>query len=93
MVFKISTPIYFFVAVARTAWAKLCGYRILTTDSEQLDRLDECADCDQLTAGRQCRVCTCDVDAKTSLTMEQCPKRKWLRIYKLTKPRENGTLM
>lgn len=69
-------------AALRTAWAKLWGYRVLATLRERDKRLNRCQPCDELTDDRQCALCGCFVDAKVSLTMEQCPKRRWRRIWK-----------
>lgn len=80
-------PINFLGAVVRTAWAKIRGYEILTTEQEQDDRLDECDWCDDLTESSQCRVCSCWVQAKTMLTMEACPRKKWRAIWRKKKKR------
>lgn len=69
------------------AWAKLRGFEILADSDEVLERLTECEDCSELTEDRDCRLCTCPVDAKTLLLTEQCPKRLWLRIW-----RKRGTI-
>lgn len=67
------------VAAIRIAWYRLRGYEILAEPEEQQARLETCWDCEEYVAS-QCRVCTCFLDAKTSLLPEQCPKGKWLRV-------------
>lgn len=64
----------------RTGYARVRGYRVLATDDEVHQRLDQCLPCDELTLEGDCRVCGCDVVAKTNLTTEQCPLKKWRRI-------------
>jgi len=83
--FKLSSPFRFAFAMLRTAYAKARGYRVITTDAEADKRLDTCFVCEELTPDGDCRVCGCDVIAKTSLTAEQCPKKLWLRIWDKTR--------
>jgi uncharacterized protein DUF6171 len=82
MIFKWHTPFRVIVAHLRLAWARWFGYEIMATDAEAEDRLDICWQCEEYDEGGQCKVCTCFVDAKTMLLTEQCPKRKWFRIWR-----------
>lgn len=82
MTVKLSTPFLFLAALARTGFAKLFGYQVLAPWDVRLVRLDECMECEELVEEtQQCAVCTCFVDAKVSLALEQCPKKKWKRIW------------
>lgn len=82
MIFKISTPFRFAAAVARTVFAKLFGYQVVTPSEEWDNRLAICSECDYRDEDDQCMICTCFVPAKTALALEQCPKKKWLRVWK-----------
>lgn len=82
VIFRPSTPFRFLAAFCRTAWAKVAGYNVLASVEESDDRLQKCHSCEELVDGSQCRVCTCFVGVKTELALEQCPKRKWLRIWR-----------
>ena len=82
MIFRWDTPFRALAASLRLAWARLRGYETLATDAETEDRLDICYRCEEYTESGQCRVCTCFVDAKTMLLTEQCPKRKWFRVWR-----------
>lgn len=87
MIIRISSPFRYLFAMARTRIAGWLGYRTITSFNEQDARLDTCYSCkeilwgDQAGDGAQCKICTCLVEAKTNLTMEQCPRKKWLRIW------------
>lgn len=85
MMFKLLSPFRLALAAIRVAYAKARGFRILATDAEQDDRLYVCSDCDELTNNGDCRVCGCDVTAKTMLATEQCPRKYWLRIWSKTR--------
>lgn len=82
MIFKISSPFQLIAASTRAVFAHIFGYQALTP-VEVLDaRLDQCMNCEELVEEtQQCAVCTCFVDAKVSLALEQCPKKKWKRIW------------
>lgn len=83
MKIKFSSPFRFVVACARVAYAKLFGYQVVTPIEQWDARLDECMNCEELVEEtNQCAICTCDIDAKASLALEQCPKKKWLRVWK-----------
>ena len=79
-------PFRFLAAVFFSLWGRLRGYEILATHAETQERLGECHECEFLVPGweSQCRICTCFVDAKAMLLLEQCPKKKWLRIWRKT---------
>lgn len=81
MIFRFSTPFRAAGAVFRSFWAKIAGYRVLTTPEEQEQRLNECNPCEFLTEDRQCAECHCFVDAKTMLAVEACPRGYWKRIW------------
>lgn len=78
---RFSTLFYAFSAILRSTWAKIAGYRVLATYEEHYQRLKECEPCEFLTEERQCRVCTCFVDAKAMLCAEKCPKKRWRAIW------------
>lgn len=83
MIVKFSTPFRFAAAAARMVFAKAFGYQVLAPVEIWDERLAQCMDCEELIEEtQQCAVCTCFVDAKTSLALEQCPKKKWLRVWK-----------
>ncbi len=71
----------FIKAMLLLRWAKFFGYGIIASLEEQIDRLDECVDCPQFKEG-QCLRCGCLVQAKIMLTTEQCPDKRWLRIWR-----------
>ena len=70
------------------AYAKLRGYRVLTTPEEQEKRLDSCYGCPWLRIDEhdndQCGKCWCFISGKTALTTEKCPVGKWARIWDKT---------
>lgn len=81
MIFRISSLFYAVSAILRSLWAKIAGYRVLTTPEEQESRLSECEICEFLTEERQCAVCTCFVDSKTLLAAEACPQNRWRAVW------------
>lgn len=82
MTIKLSTPFRFLAAIARTGFAKLFGYQVMAPIDIWDARLDQCMDCEELVEEtQQCAICTCFVDAKVSLALEQCPKKKWKRVW------------
>lgn len=82
MILRIDSPFRAIFAGMKLAICKFLGFRVLATEDEQEQRLNECEDCVELTTERQCRVCTCFIDAKVILATEGCPKKLWLPIYK-----------
>lgn len=83
MILKIFTPFQFIAALARTFFANALGYQALAPVEVWEKRLEQCMNCEELIEEtQQCAVCTCFIDAKTSLALEQCPKKKWLRVWK-----------
>lgn len=78
---NILSPFRFIGAMIRMAWWKICGYQTLIGPGEQITRLEICGNCVFLDPDLgECTICGCDVDAKTILASERCPKNKWLRI-------------
>jgi recombinational DNA repair protein RecR len=63
------------------SWAKFRGYRLLASSEEVRHRLNVCEECPELTKQRDCRVCGCDVDAKTMIATERCPLKKWVAVW------------
>jgi hypothetical protein len=61
-------------------YAKLAGYRLLAEDDVVEARQALCDPCPFRDEDR-CSVCTCDIEAKTRLNTEKCPKRKWSRVW------------
>ena len=82
MIFRLDSVFRAVATSWRLAYARFFGWDTLSTPAETEDRLDICNRCEELTEDRQCRVCTCFVDAKTMLTTEKCPKNKWFRIWR-----------
>lgn len=74
----------FIASLCFDLWGRLRGFEFLATTAETQARLKECHKCEFLVPGwePQCRICTCFIDAKTMLALEQCPKKKWLRIWR-----------
>jgi hypothetical protein len=84
---KFPNPIRFFVAMLRTGYARLRGYRILVNHAEEIHRWRRCELCPHRIKGPeligdQCGLCGCLLDAKVLLTMEQCPDNRWKRIWR-----------
>lgn len=71
-------------------YAKRAGYDILATQDEQEPRIKTCVVCDDHDPLlSQCNLCSCFIYAKTQITIEECPRKKWLAIWRkkgLTKP-------
>ena len=74
-------PFTFVAAMCRTGWARLRGYEVLATRTEQEIRELICDGC-PFFDGEQCEVCGCLIMAKTALATEKCPKGKWPRIWR-----------
>jgi len=81
MIFRWHTPFRYAAAQVRRLFAWMLDYETAVTDAEWGDRRKTCEQCEEL-VDEQCRICTCFVDAKTFLALEQCPKRKWKRIWR-----------
>lgn len=82
MIVKWHSPFRLIAAVARASYAKLFGYQVMAPVDIWDGRLDECMNCDQLdVSNQQCQICTCNIDAKASLALEQCPLKKWKRVW------------
>lgn len=83
MKIKLSSPFRFVAACARAGYAKLFGYVVIAPIEQWDARLEECMNCEELIEEtNQCAICTCNVDSKVLLALEQCPKKKWLRVWK-----------
>lgn len=74
----------FLASVTRSAIARLRGYEVFASWKEADERLQICRRCEYLHRGmlEQCSLCTCLIEAKTTLALEQCPKKKWLRVWR-----------
>lgn len=70
----------FFASWIAMRWHKLRGYRTIATPEEQLERLGSCGPCEHFKNGI-CDLCGCLVQAKIILTSEECPEKKWRRIW------------
>lgn len=81
MVFKWTMPFTLAAAGCRSLVAKLFGFRVLTTPEDQDGRLVHCHRCAQHREG-QCLLCGCFTEAKTALAMEQCPLKRWKRLWR-----------
>jgi len=76
-------PFRFALAMLRLAWARAHGYETIVRPEEQEERQSICSGCPFLDPDfGQCGVCGCDIDAKTLLTTEGCPKKKWGPIWR-----------
>lgn len=80
--FMAPSPFRFIYAMARLAWARLRGYETLATTEEAEARLENCYDCPFFSEKGQCLHCGCFVEAKALLLTEQCPIKKWLRVWR-----------
>lgn len=76
MKIKFSSPFRLIAAISRSLAAKMLGYRVLASPEVQDSRLVICDNCDKFD-GDDCQVCGCEVLAKTALSTESCPLRKW----------------
>jgi hypothetical protein len=82
-------PLRFFAAIARSTWAKLRGYDVFVSEPVERERWQICRRCpwmipaafNSIAGADQCRICGCFLDAKLTLAMEQCPKKKWLAVW------------
>lgn len=70
----------FFMAWARTQWAKTRGYQVLAPIKDQLGREISCRCCEFYKDG-ECQQCGCLIMSKTMLTMEKCPVGRWGRLW------------
>jgi hypothetical protein len=70
----------FFLAWARTTWARWRGYEILATGEEMQKRLDICRYCPHNVC-LTCDACGCPLQSKVMLNTEQCPLKKWNRVW------------
>lgn len=89
MIFRWQTPFRYLAAQGRRLFAWMLDYETLVTDAQWGERRGKCSVCEELVNDEQCRICTCFVDSKAMLALEQCPKKKWPRIW--TKKRIRGT--
>jgi hypothetical protein len=92
---KFPNPFRFVLAMARTAWARLRGYEMLVNEAEEFARWNICRRCPHRIVGPeligdQCGKCTCLLDAKVLLAMEECPIKKWKRVWR--RSRETRTV-
>lgn len=85
MIFRLSSPFRYLAAQARRFFAWIFRYETLVTVPEWVARMEVCRSCPSLVEDRYCGICTCDVDAKSFLATEQCPKKKWLRVWRRKK--------
>lgn len=63
-------------SVFRTLWWRLKGVPVFAPEDVREDRRRICHSCDFNDDG-DCRICTCDIKAKTLLSSESCPASKW----------------
>lgn len=73
-------PFRFAWAMIVSAYGRLWGYQILADEDVAEDRLDICEEC-PFRRGEQCGICSCWLEAKVRLNLEQCPKKKWTRLW------------
>lgn len=90
MIFRLDTPFRWLAAQARRFFAWMLDYETMVSDAQWGERRAQCSACEELVNDEQCRICTCFVDAKAMLALEQCPKKKWRRVW--TKKHINGTI-
>ena len=73
----------FFLAWLRVKYAKLFGYVVLAPLPVEEARLAICENCPQFDVeDATCRKCGCLVYSKIALYTEQCPEKRWRRIWK-----------
>jgi hypothetical protein len=80
---KFPNPFRFISSMFFSLWGKLRGFDVMVPGDIYVERLETCRNCEYLIRGweDQCSECTCFVDAKALLALEECPRRKWLRIW------------
>lgn len=66
----------FFVAWARVKWARFRGYEILAPPEVTGTRWHICDTCPFFN-NAQCDMCGCLVQAKISISVEECPIGRW----------------
>jgi hypothetical protein len=77
---KFPNPFRFVVEMLAAAWAESKGENALVTEAEYKDRVSTCERCPRFDwESRQCRECSCFVDAKAYFRTSECPKHLWLK--------------
>lgn len=79
----------FAVAFCRSWWGKHRGYEIMTPQANFFYRQRLCLTCPWRVED-ECSVCGCLWLSKAMLSLEECPKKRWYRVW--TKRRRPGTL-
>lgn len=90
MIWRWNMPILAILALSKTFWAKIRGFRVLCTPEEEEKRWEECEICDFRSDDDQCLACGCMIRAKIVLCTEKCPKNHWDAIW-AKKVRQNDT--
>lgn len=85
MILRFSSPFRYLAAQVRRFFAWIFRYETLVSPEEWAARVEKCAACPHLVDGQYCGVCTCGVEDKAFLATEQCPKKKWLRVWRRKK--------
>ncbi len=81
----IVRALHYALAMLRLLWWKLRGFDTLVTPDEQESRKALCYPCFFYDVERdECRVCGCPIEAKTPLASEECPKKKWVAVWRKT---------
>lgn len=82
----VPNPIKFLQSIWFSVLWKLRGYAVLASDETTDYRQGICHFCPHYDEDSdQCRLCTCFIPAKTALNAEQCPQRRWVRVYQKVK--------
>lgn len=81
----IKMAIRFLLSMARHQWAKWTGYEVLAPYGIQTWRNRKCIPC-QFNDEGQCSKCRCLIAAKTIMSLERCPIRKWNPVWIKRKP-------
>lgn len=82
---KLPNPFIFAGAVGRVVWAFVTRRPLLVSRAVQIIRKRECEMHPRTCFDpylRQCKECSCFVDAKTRLATEKCPLGYWKRVFR-----------
>lgn len=85
MIFRLKMPFLAAAAAFRLFWAKIRGFRTLSTPKEENFRAGKCKICPFHTENHQCSLCGCFTPLKVLITTEKCPDKRWGAIWKKKK--------
>ena len=80
---KTPDMLRFMKSAARAMYARVNGYAVFAPKVVRQQRTKVCRGCPEFDSGaRQCKACTCFIDAKVSVLVEECPAKRWGAIWK-----------